>query len=270
MRITVEMLSGGNTKPYSTLELMAAVMAHHLKDGEFVGTGAGSAVARAACRLAQLTHAPNLSYLSGGSGAINNELDPLVASSCDFTNYICESVIGLDDVIQSLGRKSADVFFCGALQIDKFGNVNLSLIGDDYNKPVLRGPGAVALPLLPNLGRIVVFMTDHNPRTFVEKVSFRTLPGYLEGGESWRKAKADGLIKGDGVSLVVSNLAVMDFEPETKQMRVVSVHPGVTVEQVKVATGFELSIPENVPTTTVPTQTEVQMIRQFDQLGLLK
>jgi glutaconate CoA-transferase subunit B len=249
---------------------MAAVMAHHLKDGEFAGTGAGSAVARAACRLAQLTHAPNLTYLAGGSGAINPELDPLVASSCDFANYICEAVITLDEVILSLGREVVDVFFCGALQVDQFGNANLSLVGNDYTKPLLRGPGAVALPLLANLGRTVVFLNDHNPRALVEKVSFRTLPGYLEGGDSWRKAKADGLLKGEGISLVITNLAIMDFEEEAKRMRLVSVHPGVTVEQVKAATGFELIIPQNVPTTTPPTETEVQILRRLDQTGLLR
>lgn len=138
MQIRLEMIDRPR-KGYSILELMACVMSRTLIDGTTVGTGAGSAVARAACRLAQLTHAPNLNYLAGGSGAVNPLLDPLVASSCDYTNYICESVVTMSDVIGSIPTGTTDLFFCGGLQVDRYGNVNLSVIGD-YNKPRLRDP----------------------------------------------------------------------------------------------------------------------------------
>jgi glutaconate CoA-transferase subunit B len=255
-------------KGYSILELMACVMSRTLKDGTTVGTGAGSAVARAACRLAQLTHAPNLNYLAGGSGAVNPLLDPLVASSCDYTNYICESVVTMSDVIGSIPTGTTDLFFCGGLQVDRYGNVNLSVIGD-YNKPRLRGPGSAALPLMAGARHFIIFMTDHSPRSFVEKVDFRTAPGFLEGGESWRTAKTQDLIRGEGPLLVISPLAVLDFEEESKTMRLLSVHPGKTVEEVGAATGFSLIVPEKMPETIPPSPEELQLLRSFDTDGVL-
>ena len=270
MRITIEEIRGRSSgRPYEIQELMAAVMSRALKDGEIAGTGAGSAVARAACRLAQLQHAPNLSYVAGGSGAFNPFSEPLPPSSCDYSNLLCEAVIPLPDLIMTVANGKLDVFFCGGLQVDKHGNLNLSLIGDPA-KPILRGPGSAALPFLSAARRTIIFMTDHSHRSFVEKVSFVTAPGFLDGGESWRKAKAEGKILGGGPALVVSPLAVLDFEEESKAMRLVSVHPEVTVEQVQAATGFALVIPPEVPTTVPPTPTELRLLRELDQQHILR
>ncbi len=270
MRITIEEIGGRSSgKPYETQEIMAVVMARALRDGEMVGTGAGSAVARAACRLAQLLHAPSLSYLAGGSGAINPYSEPLPASSCDYGNLLCEAVIPIADMINSVGSNRVDVFFCGGLQVDKHGNLNLSLVGDPA-RPSLRGPGSAALPLLASARRTIIFMPDHNPRSFVEKVSFITAPGFLDGGESWRKVKAEGRYPGDGPALLVSNLGVFDFEEESKAMRLVSLHPNITLEAVIAATGFELIIPPEVPTTSPPNPTELRLLRELDQARLLK
>jgi glutaconate CoA-transferase, subunit B len=268
MRITFEEIRGRSSKPYETQELMAAVMARALKDGEVAGTGAGSAVARAACRLAQLLHAPNLSYVAGGSGAFNSFSEPLTASSCDYANLLCEAVMPVADVITSVAGGKLDVFFCGGLQVDKFGNLNLSLIGDPA-KPTLRGPGSAGLPFISAARRSIIFMTEHSRRNFVEKVDFVTAPGFLDGGESWRKAKAEGRLTGNGPALVVSNLAVLDFEEESKAMRLVSVHPNVTIEQVQAATGFELIVPAEVRTTTPPSPTELRLLRELDQARVL-
>ena len=99
---------------------------------------------------------------------------------------------------------------------------------------------------------------------------FRTAPGFLDGGDSWRKAKEEGLAPGGGPALVISNLAVMDFEEESKAMRLVSVHPNVTVEQVKAATGFELIIPHSIPITAPPDAEEIRLLREIDDAGLLR
>lgn len=270
MRITWEEIGPRSSKPYETQELMAIVMSRQLKNGEAVGTGAGSAIARAACRLAQLRQAPDLSYVAGGSGGINPYLEPLVASSCDYGNLDCEAVLPLLDVISSVAGGKFDTFFYGGLQVDKYGNVNLSVLGDDFAHPKLRGPGSAALPLFSMIQRGIIFMTDHSPRSFVKKVSFRTAPGFLDGGDSWRKARAEGLAPGDGPTLVISNLAVMDFEEESKAMRLVSVHPNITLEQVKAATGFELIIPPNIPVTAPPDAEEIRLLRQIDDAGVLR
>lgn len=270
MRFTFEEIGGrGIGKPFETQELMAVVMARSLRDGEVAGTGAGSAMARAACRLAQLLHAPNLSFLAGGSAAVNPYLEPLAASSCDYTNLLCESTLSLAELITSIPAGRVDVFFYGGLQVDRYGNVNLSLVGDPA-KPKLRGPGAVALPIIGSARRGIIFVTDHSPRTFVEKVSFITAPGFLDGPESWSKAKAEGHILSDGPALVVTPLAVMDFEESSRRMRLVSVHSNVTVEQVRAATGFELIIPDEVPTTPPPNPVELRLLREMDEERLLR
>jgi glutaconate CoA-transferase subunit B len=268
-QISLENINDGGHS-YSLQELIATTLAHHLQDGEIVATGAASALARAACRLAQLTHAPNLSYVAGGSGAINPELSPLVASSGDYTNLICESVLPLSELVGRLAQSRLDVFIASGLQIDKFGNVNLSLVPSaDPAKPILRGPGGALLPMFANAGRIIYFFLDHSPRTFVEKVSFRTAPGFLEGAASWQQAKAAGLYPGNGPALVVSALGVMDFEPESKAMRLLAVHPGVTLDQIKRATGFELLIPPRGAYTTVPSEAELQILRDLDENKIL-
>lgn len=270
MRITWEEIGPRSSKPYEIQELMAIVMSRQLKNGEMVGTGAGSAIARAACRLAQLRQAPDLSYVAGGSGGVNPYLEPLVASSCGYANLDAEAILPMPDVIGAVAGGKYDTFFYGGLQVDKYGNVNLSVLGEDFNRPKLRGPGSAALPLFSMIKRGIIFMTDHSPRSFVEKVSFRTAPGFLEGGDSWRRAKAEGLATGNGPALVISNLAVLDFEEESKAMRLVSVHPNVTIEQVQAATGFDLIIPGSVPVTAPPDQEEIRLLRQLDEQGLLR
>ncbi len=270
MRVTFEEIGGRGDQSYTTLELLAVLMSRQLSNNETAGTGAGSAVARAACRLAQLTHAPALSFVAGGSGAVNPYLEPLAASSCDYTNLDCEAVLPMADLISSVAGGKVDTFFYGGLQVDQFGNVNLSVLGDNPARPKLRGPGAAALPLFSTIKRGIIFMSDHSPRSFVKKVDFRTAPGFLEGGESWRQAQADGLASGNGPVLVISNLAVLDFEEQSKTMRLVSIHPKITLEQIKAATGFELIIPENVPSTTPPSPEELRILREIDQEKLLK
>lgn len=253
-------------KPYSISELMSCIMARHLKDGEVAVMGAVSMIPMAACRMSQLTHAPNLSYITGGSGAVNPKLDPLVFSSCDDDLLRSDSALALPDVILLEGHgKRFDVFFGGGLQIDKYGNCNLVCIGD-YEKPALRGPGTVGLPFLPRAGRVVIYTTSHNARTLIEKVDFNSGPGFLDGPESW----AEKGFPGSGPSLVVTPLCVMDFDDETKVMRLKSLHPGVTLEQVVENTGFQLVIPDSVPTTPEPTETELNFLRKIDPKGIVK
>ena len=253
-------------KAYSTAELMACVMARHLRDGEVAVMGAVSMIPMAACRMSQLTHAPNLYYISGGSGAVNPHLDPLVFSSCDDNNLRSDAALALPDVILLEGHgKRFDVFFAGGLQIDKYGNCNLICIGE-WEKPALRGPGTVGLPFLPRAGRTVIYTTSHNARTLIEKVDFNSGPGFLVGPESWASQK----VPSNGPALVVTPLCVMDFDEQTKVMRLKSVNPGVTVEQVVENTGFQLVIPANVPITPEPTEAELTYLRKVDPQGIVR
>lgn len=253
-------------KPYSISELMTCVMARHLKDGEVAVMGAVSMMPMAACRMAQLSHAPNLYYIAGGSGAVNPHLDPLVYSSCDNDLLRADGALALPEVILLEGHgKRLDIFFGGGLQIDKYGNCNLICIGD-WEKPALRGPGTVGLPFLPLAGRVVIYTTSHNARTLVEKVDFNSGPGYLDGS----KSLAERGLPGSGPALVVTPLCAMDFDEETRIMRLKSLHPGVTLEQVIENTGFQLVIPDNVPTTPEPTEAELASLRKVDPNGIVK
>lgn len=264
MQIPIEEIGGrGGNRPYYSQELIAVVLSRFLKDGEVVGTGAGSAAARTACRIAQLSHAPSLFFVSGGIGAVNPYLEPLVPSSSDYSNLLCESTLAISEFVNGFAAGRLDVFFYSGLQVDRYGNVNLNRIGE------MRGPGAAALPLVGAVKRPIIFMNEHSPRTFVEKVAFVTAPGYLDGGEKLAQAQATKTLR-NGPLAVVSSLAVMDFEPVSHRMRLVSVHPNVTVEEVQAATGFELVMPESVPTTALPTAQEMRLLRQIDEQRILR
>jgi glutaconate CoA-transferase subunit B len=142
-----------------------------------------------------------------------------------------------------------DVFCAGGIQIDAYGNCNLVCVGE-RERPKLRGPGSVGLPFLPAVGRTVIHTLAHDPRTFVERVDF------VSGA-------------GDHAELVVTPLATLDFDPETRRMRLASTHPGVSVGDVVAATGFELVLPRSVQETPPPTAEELAEIRRLDPDGNL-
>lgn len=252
--------------PYSVAELMAVEMARNLTDDDVCCMGAVSMAPMVACRLAQLTHAPNLSFMVGGSGSFDPYLAPLPASSCDYDLLrAASSPLPLPEVILMEGRGAFSVFFAGGLQIDAYGNCNLVCIGD-WAKPKLKGPGTVGLPFLPRAGRVVIYTMSHNARTLVEKVDFVSGPGFLSGPDEW---KAQNL-PGGGPSLVVTPLATLDFDPDTLRMRLRSVHPGVSVDQVRENTGFELVVPATVAETQPPSAAELALMRSVDSSGLLQ
>ena len=235
---------------YSTGELMAAVMARHLRPGEVAIMGAVSTLPQAACRLAQLTSAPGLWFIAGGSGAVNPHLDPLVASSCDERLLDADAVMTLPDVILVEGRGDLiDVFFAGGLQIDAHGNCNL------------RGPGGVGLPFVSRAGRVVIYSMSHDRRTFVEHVDFVSGPGFAAGSVA---------LHGGGPALIVTPLCTMDFDSDTHLARLATLHPGVTLGQVLESTGFAPIVPPKLETTPVPTPDQLAILRGLDPTGLLR
>jgi glutaconate CoA-transferase, subunit B len=249
------------TAEYSTAELMTVTMARQLRPGEVAIMGAVSALPQAACRLAQQTNAPGLWYIAGGSGAVNPRKDPLVSSSCDERLLDADVVLPLPEVVLLEGRGDViDVFFAGGLQIDMRGNCNLGPVGA-WSRPTLRGPGGVGLPLISRAGRVVIYSMSHNRRSFVEKVDFISGPGFVAGPHART---------GGGPSLIVTPLCTMDFDFVTQTSRLASLHPGVTLEQVLDATGFEPRIPANLQTTPPPTPQELTILRRIDRAGLLR
>ncbi len=251
---------------WSVGELMAVELAARLRDDDVAVMGTASALPQVACRLAQLTTAPGLWYVAGGTSSVNPHLDPVVPSCCDYDLLRADTALPLGDVVLMEGRADVfSVFFAGGLQIDAHGNCNLVSVGD-WSRPSLRGPGTVGLPFLSRVGRVLIYSMSHNRRTFVERVDFLGGPGFLGGPEEWSAAG----LAGGGPALVVTSLATMDFDPDSLRMRLVSVHPGVTVEEVRDATGFDLIVRDPVPTTVAPTPDQLAIVRELDSNGVLK
>lgn len=237
---------------------MAAVMARALKDGELVVVGANPLLPLSAARLAQLMHAPNLNVIAGASGGVNPLLEPLAPSSGDYANLVAEAALTFPEVLMAHMGGRADVFFAGGLQIDRRGNCNLARTTQD-GRVTLRGPGSAGIPWAAAARRTILYTTSHTNRVFVPEVDFVSLAGHPEGGPARERAP----------SMVVTPLAVMDFAPDGN-MRVVSIHPGAALDQVRDNTGFELGLPEGgVPVTQPPTDRELAHMRSFDLDGLL-
>jgi glutaconate CoA-transferase, subunit B len=255
---------------YTVDEIMCATLAARFRDGDEVCNGMASFIPVAAIMLARRTHAPGLVWLAGAAG-LDPRPDRVPASTLEAPLWR-DSVMYLEQFSDfwhyAQNGRNLGIFCVGAAQLDMYGNANNSVIGSDYHAPKVRLPGTAGLGDMGSLGkRLFYWNTNHNPRSLVERVDFRSAAGYLDGGDERQRL---GL--GPGPEVVVTNLAVLDFEPESKRMRLVSVHPGVTVEQVREATGFELLVADGeVPETTPPTDEQVRLLREeIDPDGLCK
>lgn len=258
-----------DTLPPSHAELTAVLLARDLADEEKAIIGTNSDVQLAACNLARLMQAPRLWWVSGPGGMVNPTRDHLI-STADYENVeSAESWMDLPFMIDFIDWKIHffDFAILSALQIDAFGNINTVAVGD-VCKPRLRGPGTVGISALCGLARrFYAFAARHDRGTFVRRVDFLCGPGHMDGGDS---REALGLPAG-GPKLVMSPLGVFDFHPQTKQMRIASLHPGVTLEQVRDSTGFDLLVEGVPPVTAMPNDAELQLLRtRVDRHGSLR
>jgi glutaconate CoA-transferase subunit B len=152
-----------------------------------------------------------------------------------------------------------DVGFLGGAQIDKYGNINSTVIGQ-YSAPKVRLPGSGgACDIASNVKKIIV-ITPHEKRRFVEKVDFLTSPGFIDGKQKWKDLK----LQGGGPYAVITNLGTMKFDETTGEMTLVSLHPGVTVEKVQENTPWKLKVAEKLEQTPPPTEKELAMLRSLD------
>jgi len=243
---------------YSASELLAVMSARLLEDGQVVFAGVG--VPLLAATLAQRLHAPGLTILFEG-GTIGAFVEPgkLPPSTNEQRcTRKANMVLPTTDVLLLLQRGYVDVGFMGGAQIDQYGNLNSSFIGDP-DRPKTRLPGSGGGNDISSLTHMIVAM-KHERRRFVERVDFVTSPGFLRGGESRAQA---GLPAG-GMFRVITDLAVLGFDDETRRMKVLALHPGVTAEQVQENTGFELIIDSHADTTAPPTGRELGALRELD------
>jgi glutaconate CoA-transferase subunit B len=255
---------------YTVDEIMCVTLAAQFTDGDEVCNGMASFIPVAAIMLARMTTAPGLVWLAGAAG-VDPRPDRVPASTLEAPLWR-DSVMYLEQYSDfwhyAQNGRNLQIFCVGAAQLDMYGNPNNSVIGDDYHRPKVRLPGTAGLGDMGSLGkRLFYWNTNHSARALVEKVDFRSAAGFLGGGDEREKLGLAG-----GPEIVVTNLAVLDFHPDSRRMRLRSVHPGVTVEQVQQATGFELLLPEgDVPETAAPTAEQVRLLREvIDPDGMCK
>jgi glutaconate CoA-transferase subunit B len=239
---------------YSSAELMIINAARLLRDGDVVFVGVGQP--NLACNLAKRTHAPNLVmiYEAGVIGAEPARLplsigDPTLVSGA-------LSVVGMYDIFANyLQRGNVDVGFMGGAQIDKYGNINATVIGD-YAHPKVRLPGSGGSQEIAAWANRCYIMTPHQKRRFPEKVDFLTSAGFL-GGRNEREATG---VRGGGMLAVVTDIGML--EPDNSgEMVLTALHPGKTAEQAKENTGWELRTVDELRTTDSVTEEELHILR---------
>jgi len=242
---------------YNTMELMICVASRELEDGATAGVGTGAPCATA--MLAQKTHAPNLIIMfeAGGVSPILPEMPISVGDSRTFNKAIMATSMG--EIMETCCRGFVDYTFLGGAQMDMYGNLNSTKIGGEHQKPKVRLPGSGGANDFASFCWKTMVMTVQDARRFVEKVDFITTPGWLKGGTSRYDA---GLPLGTGPHKIITNMAVMDFEPESRRMRVMSINPGYSFKDIQDNCGFELLQAAKVKDTKAPTAHELSILRE--------
>ena len=241
---------------YNKIELMICQVARILEDNSTVVVGTGMPCA--AAMLAQKTAAPNLTmfFEAGGVGPILPEMPISVGNSRTCYRGIMAS--SMSEVMDTCQRGLIDYALLGAAQIDMFGNINTTFIGTDHDNPDVRLPGSGGANDLASSSWNFIVVMRHEKMRFIEKLDFLTSPGFLGGSGQREKV---GLPPGGGPLKVVTNLAVMGFDEETKRMRVEQYHPGVTREDITAETDFELLWSAHLNESAPPTPEELEILR---------
>jgi glutaconate CoA-transferase subunit B len=243
--------------PYSRDEIMTVTAARQLKDGAvcFVGIGLPSA----ACNLARMTHAPRLTliYESGTVGTRPSVL-PLSIGDSDLAET-ATCIVPMPEIFAHyLQGGRIDVGFLGAAQIDRFGNLNTTVIGD-YAHPAVRLPGAGGAPEVATHAREVLIVMKQSPRSFVARLDFLTSCGYLTGGD----ARAAAGCPGGGPGIVITDFGVLRPHAHTQELHLTALYPGVTAQAACAATGWPLQVAEELQILAAPSTQELATLRDL-------
>ena len=241
---------------YNPNELLICTASRLMPDSTtaFIGTG----IPMLAASLAQRMHAPNLIAIFefGGTGAILEELPIAVGERRSFHKALAAS--GICDIMETAQRGLIEYGFLGGAQIDPYGNLNSTVIGEYYH-PKVRLPGSGGGNDVGSHCWRTIAIMRHDRKRFVEKVDFITTPGYLSGPGAREEV---GLPPNTGPHRVVTTLALLGYHPESKRMMLLATQPGVEVGEVIENTGFELEIPEVVEKNEPPTAEELRILRE--------
>jgi glutaconate CoA-transferase, subunit B len=242
---------------YNLREYLAYMGSMVLEDNKTVFVGTGLPII--ACMLAQKTHAPNLVMVfeAGGVGPQMPELAVSVGESRTYWNGIAAT--SMHDVMSMAQAGYIDYGFLGAAQMDVYGNINTTVIGDwKLQKTRLPGSGG-ANDVSSFSEKLILIIANQSARTFVKKVDFLTTPGYLDGPGAREKA---GLPRNTGPYRVITQLGLYGFDDVTKKLKLISLHPGVTAAQIKENSQFDIIIPDNVQQSPEPTDKELKILRE--------
>jgi glutaconate CoA-transferase subunit B len=240
---------------YTPSELMAVSGARELKDSQIVAVGVG--LPMVATFLAKKTHAPNLTILFE-LGVIDPEpVHTGVGLADPRVWYRAKVLSSFVDILGTvLHRGRVDVGFLGGLEVDTYGNLNTTLIGNPKGK-FRHMIGSGGANDIASCAQKTILIMRQEERKFREAVSFNTSPGFMAGGNSRREAGLAG-----GPSRVITDKAIFGFQPETKKMMLISIHPGNTLQDVISTMGFRPVIPDEIPLTQAPTPDQLRLIRE--------
>jgi len=253
------------SEEYTPSELLICLASRVMEDGTtaFIGTG----IPMLAASLAQSMHAPNLVavFEFGGTGAILEKLPLAVGDMRTYNKSLHAS--GITDIMETSQRGFIEYGFLGGAQIDAYGNLNSTVIGDVLH-PKVRLPGSGGGNDVGSCCWRTIAIMPQDKRRFIEKIDFVTTPGFLTGPGAREEA---GLPRGTGPYRVVTNLGVLGFDDETKRMKLLSVNPGVTREQIVENTDFELLFASEIGENPPPTDEELSILREkVDPAGLYR
>lgn len=243
-------------KRYTLDELLIITVAREIKDGDNVILGVGLPTTAGA--MAKALYAPHATLMME-SGII--DIEPCVPPNHIADGNSCRgfsSAMDLFSMFTMCYRGFVDVCFLGVAQIDKFGNINTTVIGD-YHKPTMRLPGSGGAPDFMSYAKHTILTMRNGD--FVEKLDYFTSPGYLEGGDAREKS---GLFpKGSGPSILLTTKGVFRFDPVTKELYLAKLHPGITLDMVKKEIPWDLKVAPNLSKTKRPTDREIDFVRRF-------
>jgi glutaconate CoA-transferase subunit B len=247
----------GASLEWTNDEMMTVAAARELTSGTvcFVGIGLPSTAAN----LARASHAPGvvLIYESGCIGAKPDRLPPSIGDG--ILSRTADAVISVPEIFAYwLQAGRIDVGFLGAAQVDRFGNINTTVVGN-YRSPQVRLPGAGGAPEIATSCSRVIITLRHSPRAMVEKLDFVTSVGHGDGGDFRARLGLPGM----GPQAIITDLGVLRCEPESCEFVLTSVHPGVEISQVTEATGWSLRVADDVNVTAPPTEEELRALRSF-------
>ena len=242
---------------YIKPELMACCGAREISDGDVVIVGTGFPAM--AANIAKYTHAPNAALMQESGVYDARPLRPALSVGDPCLNPGAAMIAGLVEVIgMFLQGGWVDVGFLAGSQVDKYGNINTTVIGD-YKKPKSRLPGSGGANPIGSLAKKVLIITLHDRRRLAERVDFMTTPGYIDGPGSREKW---GLPPGTGPKVIITNKAVLGFDAITKEAYLQTYHPGSSVDEVVTLTPWKLKVADDVHETEPPQLEELRVLRE--------